>query len=96
MLLLDFSEEFLKSLRMECNKNTTPIVAFIDPESYHSFKTADIKDLIINSEEARYADGELCKLVAQIVLVKIEKAFLLNEITEHQAVEHDGRVPFAV
>lgn len=66
VLLLDFSEEYLKSLRMECNKNTTPIVAFIDPESYHSFKNADLKDIIINSEEARYADGELNKLVKQI------------------------------
>ena len=66
VLLLDFSEEYLKSFRMECNKNTTPVVAFIDPESYHSFKNDDIKDLIINSEEARYADGELNKLVHEI------------------------------
>ncbi|MBO4678349.1 MAG: hypothetical protein J5626_01620, partial [Lachnospiraceae bacterium] len=66
VLLLDFSEEHLKSLRMECNKNTTPIVAFIDPGSYLSFKTDDIKDLIINSDEARYADRELNRLLEEI------------------------------
>ena len=66
VLLLDFSEEHLKSFRMECNKNTTPIVAFIDPGSYLSFKTADITDLIINSDEARYADRELNKLLDEI------------------------------
>lgn len=66
VLLLDFSEEHLKSFRMECNKNTTPIVAFIDPGSYLSFKTADITDLIINSDEARYADRELSRLLDEI------------------------------
>ena len=66
VLLLDFSEEHLKSLRMECNNNTTPIVAFIDPGSYLSFKTGDIQNLIINSDEARYADHELMRLLDEI------------------------------
>ena len=66
VLLLDFSEKHLKSFRMECNKNTTPIVAFIDPGSYLPFKTDDIRDIIINSDEARNADSELNRLCGEI------------------------------
>ena len=34
--------------------------------------------------------------VAQVVVVAVEEAFALDEIDEHQAVEHDGGIPFAV
>ena len=34
--------------------------------------------------------------VAQVVGVAVEKALLLNEVDEHQAVEHEGRVPLKV
>lgn len=64
VLLLDFSTESLKSFRMECNKNTTPIVAFIDPNSYSGFKTAELNDIIPGTEEARLKDEELSKLIA--------------------------------
>ncbi len=66
VLLLDFSGDYLTSYRMECNQNTTPIVAFIDPNSYHSFKTDGLKDMIINSEEAKIADQNLLSLLEDI------------------------------
>ncbi len=66
VLLLDFSGKHLKSYRMECNKNTTPIVAFIDSKSYLAFTTEGLKDLIINSEEAKNADINLCNLLEDI------------------------------
>src|SRR2546430_1548380 len=34
--------------------------------------------------------------VAQILLVAVEKAFALDEIDDHQAVEHDGGIPSVV
>ena len=34
--------------------------------------------------------------VAEVIGVAVEKALALDEIDEHQAVEHDGRIPFAV
>ncbi len=34
--------------------------------------------------------------MAQVVGVAVEKALLLNEVDEHQAVEHQRRVPFKV
>ena len=34
--------------------------------------------------------------VAKIIAVAVEKTFALDEINEHQAVEHDGRIPFVV
>lgn len=66
VLLLDFSGEHLKSYRMECNKNTTPIVAFIDPNSFLGFKTANTKELIINSEEAKFKDKDLCHIINEL------------------------------
>ncbi len=71
VLLLDFSQSHLKSYRMECNQNTTPIVAFIDPNSYLAFKTEGLGDLIINSEEARVADQNLLSLLEDITGEKL-------------------------
>ncbi len=34
--------------------------------------------------------------VAQVIGVAVEEAFLLDEVDEHQAVEHEGRVPLQV
>ena len=34
--------------------------------------------------------------MAEVVAVAVEKPLLLDEIDEHQAVEHDGRIPLAV
>ena len=34
--------------------------------------------------------------VAQVVDVAVEEALFLNEVHEHQAVEHEGRVPFEI
>ena len=36
------------------------------------------------------------KFVREIVGVEVQEALLLDEVAEHQAVQHDGRVPFAV
>ena len=36
------------------------------------------------------------QFIAQIVIVAIEEAFLLNEITEHKAIEHHRSVPLFV
>ena len=36
------------------------------------------------------------KALAEIIGVAVEKALALNEVDEHQAVEHHGRIPFAV
>ena len=36
------------------------------------------------------------ELVAEVVLVLIEKALLLDEVAEHEPVEHDRRIPLAI
>ena len=41
VLLLDGTNEYLRSLRMECNKYTTPIVAFIDPHESTTIQMSD-------------------------------------------------------
>lgn len=45
VLLCDFTGDVLKTCRMECNRNTTPIVAFIDEESFQKIDIKGIKDL---------------------------------------------------
>jgi hypothetical protein len=41
VVLIDSTGEYIKSLRMECNKNTTPIVAFIDSHEDLELKSED-------------------------------------------------------
>ena len=36
------------------------------------------------------------QFVAQVVVVAIEEAFLLNEITEHKAIEHHRGIPLLI
>ena len=57
VLLFDFSDEYLKALKMSCNKNTTPVVAFVDPAYYPSLRVSEIKELAPESTEARNADA---------------------------------------
>ncbi len=66
VILLDFSDEILSSLRMECNNNTTPVVAFIDPNTHTGFKTSLIDTLTPESVEARTVDGQLSDIVSEL------------------------------
>lgn len=63
VLLLDFTGDFVKSYRMECNNNTTPIVAFIDPNAYRSFGTHNLEGIAAESEEAREYDERLVSII---------------------------------
>ena len=66
VLLLDFTGDYLKSYRMECNKNTTPIVAFIDPGTYRNFLTEGLEDMDPEGPAARDADSRLCVILDDI------------------------------
>jgi hypothetical protein len=66
VLLLDFTGEYLKSYRMECNKNTTPIVAFIDPGIYRNFLTQNLENIDPEGRDARDYDFRLCNLLDDV------------------------------
>lgn len=66
VLLLDFSESHLKSYRMECNQNTTPVVAFIDPGSYKSFSTEKAGSIVPGSSDANTLDIRLSAIVSEL------------------------------
>lgn len=66
VLLLDFSGQNLQSYRMECNKYTTPVVAFIDPCSYSGFSFDNINDVSPDSAEAHDLDTQLGGIIADI------------------------------
>ena len=71
VLLLDFTGEHLKSFHMECNKNTTPVVAFIDPNTYIAFKTAPLDEIVPESAEAKAADEELRRIVEDLTSERV-------------------------
>ncbi|MCR5278485.1 MAG: hypothetical protein K6E19_03500 [Lachnospiraceae bacterium] len=62
VLLFDFSDEYLKSLKMSCNKNTTPVVAFVDPGFYQNVKVSKVKNLLPDSMDAREADAAFLEI----------------------------------
>lgn len=59
VLLVDFSTDYVKTYRMECNKNTTPIVAFIDTLEFPEIPTTNIKNIEAESTEAKKLDTDL-------------------------------------
>lgn len=71
VLLIDFSGDVVKTYRMECNNNTTPVVAFIDPNTYPALKTKDILYIIPDSQEGKDKDEELCEIIDEIANTRI-------------------------
>ena len=67
VLLLDFSSDYLRTLRLECNKKTTPVVAFIDPGNYPSFKVSDYKDCAPDTPEAKAGDMKLHSIISELI-----------------------------
>lgn len=75
VLLLDFSNEYLKSFRMECNKHTTPVVAFIDPDTHTELPLTGLPNVTPGSEEALGADRKLAETVSEITDGRMVSAF---------------------
>ena len=44
VLLYDFAGKYMKAYRMECNKRTTPIVAFIDEQDYETMVREELPE----------------------------------------------------
>lgn len=59
VLLFDGTGEYIKSLRMECNKNTTPIVAFIDSHEDIRLATTDTEVPGYSGVYTRFAESVL-------------------------------------
>ncbi len=59
---------------------------------------ADEESLVELFEEAVFALVLLCplQLMTQVIDITIEETFLLNEVAEHEAVEHNAGVPLLV
>ena len=66
VLLFDFSGEKLKSLRMECNRNTTPKVIFIEEESFKNFCISDIEEISEDTGSAYEADEKLLEIAGKL------------------------------
>lgn len=66
VLLMDFSGDVLKSYRMECNNNTTPIVAFIDPMTFTNVKIENAGDFLADSLEAKSLDNDISQVVTDL------------------------------
>lgn len=64
VLLYDFSGSFMKCYRMECNKRTTPIVAFIEEQVFDEVAREELPE---GEEERRLAAERLDRLFLQIV-----------------------------
>lgn len=61
VLLLDFSNEEMRSFRMECNSHTTPVVAFIDSNIFSEYSTESMKNLVPETLAAKGMDEALAK-----------------------------------
>ena len=81
VLLFDFVEKNLKTYRLECNKRTTPIVAFIDTQEYETM----VREELPEEEAERTAAAErLDKKFMNIVQENesgriISSAYLIGE-----------------
>lgn len=79
MGLCDFSGSFMKTYRLECNRRTTPMVAFIDTQNYEEF-TRNI--MAEEPESGRFAewDKRFLDVVKQLVENRIvSTVYLIGE-----------------
>ena len=81
VLLYDFVEKNLKTYRLECNKRTTPIVAFIDTQNYETM----LREELPEEENERVAaeqrlDGRFLDIVQETGRGRVvSSAYLIGE-----------------
>lgn len=81
VLLYDFAEKYMKVYRMECNKRTTPVVAFIDTAEYETMQREELLQEGAEREQVcRELDSRFLKIVEENERERIiSSAYLIGE-----------------
>ncbi len=81
VLLCDYRENSIKAYRMECNRRTTPIVAFISDEAYPFLSYEPVPEAeSLRSEKMERLDREFLQLMTKVCENQmISSVFLIGE-----------------
>lgn len=87
VMLFDFSKDNLMSYNMLCNKNTTPIVVFIDNKQ-HSLEVKDVQSIEPGSFQARAIDEGFLRLISRLTNTRIYSSiYLIGENFKQEIFE---------
>lgn len=76
VMLFDFSKDYLTSYNMVCNKNTTPIVVFID-NKLHSVDVTKIPQMEPGSFNATTVDRAFSDVIERLTNTRVYSSFYL-------------------
>lgn len=76
VMLFDFSKDYLTSYNMVCNKNTTPIVVYID-NKLHSVDVTKIPSMEPGSFNATTVDKAFCDVIERLTNTRVYSSFYL-------------------
>lgn len=76
VMLFDFSKDYLTSYNMVCNKNTTPIVVFID-NKVHSVDVSKIPTIEPESFNATTVDRAFSDVIERLTNTRVYSSFYL-------------------
>ena len=80
VVLFDFSMDVVKLYRMECNRNTTPIVAFIDSDVFTGYDTENLKEVEPGTEVAKKYDEDILEVIKSITSTRaISSVYLIGD-----------------
>lgn len=94
VLLLDYSQEFLNSYRMERNRHTTPVVAYIEKQEYPQLKQVEMPEEESLQEEMReLLDHQFYQIVSECIGARaVSSAFLIGEGFEGEWMKESLRL----
>ena len=81
VLVCDYASDFIKVYRLECNRRTTPVVAFVDEEEYPFIQIAEMpKEESLKKNITEQMDSKFLSLLQEVCEGRmISSAYLIGE-----------------
>ena len=94
VLLFDYSQDYLKSYRMERNRHTTPVVAYIERQEFPQFRQVEMpEEENLQQEMRELLDHQFYQIVSDCIGTRaISSAFLIGEGFEGDWLKDSLRV----
>lgn len=94
VVLFDYSQEFLKSYRMERNRHTTPVVAYIEKQEYPQLKQIEMpEEESLKEEMKELLDHQFYQIVSECMGARaVSTAFLIGEGFEGEWMKESLRL----
>lgn len=92
VVVCDYNDDYIKMYRMECNRRTTPVVAFVDEETYPFMPCGELAEDVIPAVSKSTMDGRFLTILKEVCEGRmITSAYLIGEGFKEEWMEESLR-----